>query len=131
VRDAKLATRDMHAQLADRKQANVRLTTENERLKDMLAQMQMRLGDIELSRHRPLGESISKKGLRSTVSDLLAALSCSWCHANMKALRISGVVTVTGSLLTSSLLESDCLCMTISLGRATTLRLHANCPLPS
>jgi hypothetical protein len=38
VRDAKLATRDMHAQLADPGRADVRLNyRENKRLKDMLA----------------------------------------------------------------------------------------------
>lgn len=67
MKDAKLAARGMHEQLADRKQANVRLTTENERLKGSLAQLQMRVADMELNRHRPLGESASKKGLRSAV----------------------------------------------------------------
>lgn len=67
MRDAKLASKDMHVQLTDRKRANTRLTTENERLKGMLAQLQMRVGDMELNRHRPLGESASKKGLRMAV----------------------------------------------------------------
>lgn len=67
--DASLHIQALASQLNDRKQANVILSAENQRLMRALHDLQTRLGDIEAGRTTKRGEATSMKALREQAAE--------------------------------------------------------------
>ena len=69
VNDLHLQIQALSSQLNDRKQANVILSAENQRLMRALYDLQTRLGDIESGRVTKRGEATSMKALRNQTAE--------------------------------------------------------------